>query len=65
MRKTVEGSQTVMRWQFMNKLDDLDSADNIVLVASKIVDRQTKVENPNINGKKTGLKFNHGNEMEC
>ena len=39
MRKTVEGRQTVMRWQFKNKLDDLDSANNSVLVASKIVDR--------------------------
>ena len=35
------------------------------LVASRIVDMQIKLENLNINGAKTRLKINHGNEMEC
>ena len=49
----------------MNKLEDLDFADDMALVASRIVDMQTKLENLNINGKKTALKINHTNEMEC
>jgi len=32
----------------------------VALVASRIVDMQAKVENLNINGKKTGLKINLG-----
>ena len=65
MRKTVEGRQTGIRRQFMNKLGDLDFADDMALVAGRIVDMQTKLENLNINGRKTTLKINHGNEMEC
>ena len=51
--------------QFMNKLEDLDFADDMALVASRIMDMQTKLENLNINRKKTALKINHANEMEC
>ena len=60
MRRTIEGRQTGIRWQFVNKLEDLDFADDEALVTSRIVDRQTKVENLNLNGKKTGLKSNLG-----
>ena len=60
MRRTIEGKRTGMRWQFENKLEDLHFADDVVLVASRIVDMQTKVESLNINGKKTGLKINLG-----
>ena len=52
MRRTIEGRQ------FENKLEDF--ADDVALVASRIVDMQTKVENHSINGKKTGLKINFG-----
>ena len=52
MRRTIEGRQ------FENKLEDF--ADDVALVASRIVDMQTKVESLNINGKKTGLKINLG-----
>ena len=60
MRRTLEGRQTGIRWQFTNKLEDLDFADDVALVASKIVDMQTKLENLNTNGRKTGLKINLG-----
>ena len=58
MRRTLEGRQTGIRWQFTGKLEDLDFADDVALVASRIVDMQTKLENLNTNGKKTGLKIN-------
>ena len=60
MRRTIKGRRTGIRWQFANKLKDLDFADDVALVASRIVDMQTKVENLNINEKKTGLKINLG-----
>ena len=60
MRRTTEGRRTWIRWQFANKLEDLDFADDVALVASRIVDMQTKVEILNINGKKTALKINLG-----
>ena len=60
MRRTIEGRRTGIRWQFVNKLEDLDFADDVALVASRIVDMQTKVESLNINGKRTGLKINLG-----
>ena len=60
MRRTIEGRQTGIRWQFTSKLEDLDFADDVALVASRVMDMQTKVENLNINGKKTGLKINLG-----
>ena len=47
----------------MNKLHDLDFANNIPLVASRIGDMQPKVENLNINKERkeeNGLKINHG-----
>jgi len=58
MRRTIEGRRTGRRWQLANMLEDLDFADDVALVASRIVDMQTKVGNLNINGKKTGLKIN-------
>ena len=58
MRRTLQGRRTGIRWQFENKLEDLDFADDVALVASRKVDMQTKVDNPKINGKKTGLKIN-------
>ena len=58
--RTTYGRRTWIRWQFANKLEDLDFADDVALVASRIVDMQTKVENLNINRKKTGLKINLG-----
>ena len=63
MRKTVEGWQTRISWQFTKTLEDLDFADDIALVASGTVDMQTKVENLNINGKKTRLNINHGKSV--
>ena len=60
MRRTIEGRRTGIRWQFENQLEDLDFADDVALVASRIVDMQTKVASLNMNGKKTGLKINLG-----
>ena len=69
MRRTIEGRPTRIRWQFANKLEDLGFADDMALVASRIVSMQTKIENLNIKGKKTGQKINlgktvHGYEIE-
>ena len=44
MRRAIEGRRTGIRWQFENKLEDSDSADDVTLVASRIVNMQTKVE---------------------
>ena len=60
MGRTIEERRTGIRWQFANKLEDLDFADDVALAASRKVDMQTKVESININGKKTGLKINLG-----
>ena len=61
MRRTIEGRPTGIRWRFASKpVEDLDFADDVALVASRKVDMQTKVENLNVNGKKTGLKINLG-----
>ncbi|XP_068687698.1 uncharacterized protein [Montipora capricornis] len=60
MRRTIEGRRTGIRWQFANKLEDLAFADDVALVASRIVDMQTKAENLNINRKTTGLKIKFG-----
>ena len=62
MRRTIEGRQTGIRWQFASKLEDLDFADEVALVASRIVDMQTRVENLKMNRKKTGLKINLGKQ---
>ena len=62
MRRTIEGRRTRIRWKtrirFAKKLENLDFADDVALVASRKVDMQSKVEKLNINGKKTGLKIN-------
>ena len=42
--RTIEGRRTGIRWQFANKLEDLELADDVALVASRILDMQTKVE---------------------
>ena len=57
MRRTIDGRRTGRRWRLANKLEDLDFADDVALVASRIVDMQAKVGNLNINGRKTGLKI--------
>ena len=48
------------KYVYPTELEDLEFADDVILVASRIVDMQTKVENLYINGKKTGLKINLG-----
>ena len=40
MRRTIEGRRTGIRWQLAKKLEDLDFADDVALVASRIVDMQ-------------------------
>ena len=45
MRRTIEGRLTGIRWQLTNKLEDLDFADDVALVASRIVDMQAKAGN--------------------
>ena len=58
MRGTIEKRRTGIRWQFVNKLEDLDFADDMAQLLQ--VGHANKVENLNINGKKTGLKINLG-----
>ena len=62
IRKTVEGGQTKIKWQFTNTLQDVDFTNDISLVASRNAEMQTKVNNLiNTNGKKIGnWKINLG-----
>ena len=60
MRRSIEGRRTGMRWQFANKLENSVDFADVALVASWIVDMQTKVKNLSVNGKKTGMKINLG-----
>jgi len=62
--RTIEGRQTGIRWQLACKLEDLDFANDVALVASRLVDMQAKVENININKKKTGKKINLGKRIK-
>ena len=58
MRATVEGSNTGIRWKLCSKLEDLDFADDIVLISSTREQIQQKVRSLSTNSKGTGLKIN-------
>ena len=59
MRRTIKGRQIGIRWQFANKLEDLDFADDVALVTSRIVDMREADRAEDY------LRKNSGNEMEC
>ena len=58
MRRTVDGVRTGIRWRMMDTLEDLDYADDIVLLAEAWRHAQQKLERLNQNGLQTGLKIN-------
>ena len=58
MRKCVDGKSTGIRWNFMNRLEDLEFADNIALISSKFEDMQMKTNKLEETASKTGLKIN-------
>ena len=58
MRRTVDGERTGIRWRMMDTLEDLDYADDIVLLTESWRHAQQKLERLNNNGLRTGLKIN-------
>ena len=58
MRSTVDGQRTGIRWRMMDTLEDLDYADDIVLLSERWRHAQQKLERLNNNGQTTGLKIN-------
>ena len=58
MRKCVDGKSTGIRWNFMNRLEDLEFADDIALISSKFEDMQMKTNKLEETASKTGLKIN-------
>ena len=58
MRSSVEGKRTGIRWNMMDTLEDLDYADDIVLLSESWRHGQTKLERLNQVSKSTGLKIN-------
>ena len=58
MRKTLSDGKTGIRWHMMETLEDLDYADDIVLLAETWRHAQKKLSNLNRYGLQTGLKIN-------
>ena len=58
MRRTVDGLRTGIRWRMMETLEDLDYADDIVLLTETWRHAQQKLERLSTNGLRTGLKIN-------
>jgi len=58
MRKTVTGTRTGIRWDFTTVLEDLDFADDIALLSSKMNHLQQKTTKLEANAAKVGLKLN-------
>ena len=58
MKNVTERNNTWIRWKFMEKLEDLDFADDIALLSSNFQHMQTKVSKLNNYARKTGLKIN-------
>ena len=61
MRKCVYGKSTGIRWNFMNRLEDLEFADDIAPILSKFEDKQKKTNKLEETATKTGLKININN----
>ena len=58
MRKCVDGKSTGIRWNFINRLEDLEFEDDIALISSKFEDMQKKTNKLEETASKTGLKIN-------
>ena len=57
MRRTTEQGHTGIRWKMMRQLQDLDYADDIVLISSTWTQMQMKLERLGRNSAGTGLKI--------
>ena len=62
-RKAFDGG-TGIQWTLSEKLEDLDFADDLVLMSQKISDMRKKVEKLEDYAKKVGLKINSGKTKE-
>lgn len=60
MRRTLSQGDTGIQWKLTEKLEDLDYADDIVTVSSKLSHAQQKVDRLNMQGKSVGLNINKG-----
>ena len=58
MRRTTEGQRNDIRWNFTSTLEDLDFADDIVLLSSKYQQIQDKTNRLVDNAGRVGLKLN-------
>ena len=58
LRRTTEQGDTGIRWKMMRQLEDLDYADDIVLICSTWAQVQMKLERLGKNSEGTGLKIN-------
>ena len=58
IRRTTEQGDTGIRWKMMRQLEDLDYADDIVLICSTWAQAQMKLERLGKNSEGTGLKIN-------
>ena len=58
MRRTTERHRNGIRWNFTSMLEDLDFADDIVLVSSKYEHIQNKTNRLVHNAGRLGLKLN-------
>ena len=58
MRRTTEGKRNGIRWNFTSTLEDLDFADDIVLLSSKYQQIQDKTNRLVDNTGRVGLKLN-------
>ena len=58
MRKTVAHGESGIRWKFASKLDDLDFADDVVLISSTKQQIQDETTRMNKQDRRMGLKIN-------
>lgn len=58
MSRTVEGGNAGIKWRMMRQLEDLDYADDIVLVSELWTHAQKKLDKMNRYGEQVGLKIN-------
>lgn len=58
MKKTVDGQRTGIRWDFTRLLEDLDYADDLLLLTSRADHMQEKTARLEENAGRVGLKLN-------
>ena len=63
MRRIVGDGENGIRWKFTSKLDDLDFADDIVLISStkqQIQDKRARIDEEAL--RRLGIKKQHGED---